>query len=83
MTFNPGVIEPRNMSMRQRRNHIFRSFKLPAFLQVELRASDTELKCQLNRALINMIKGKEEIDFAKLEELKHGIEMERLVVRRG
>ena len=80
MVFKPGVIEPRNMSVNQRRIFIAKNFTIPRFLLLELRAQDTDLKQLFSRTLAGMIKGKEDVDFEKLEELKHRVQMERLSV---
>ena len=75
-----GAIEPRNMSVKQRKQHISRNFKLPKYLVAEINQADTELKRQFVATLSRMFKGKEEIDFQKLEEMKHRLQMERLAV---
>ena len=80
MIYRPGAIEPRNMSANQRKRFISSNFKLPKYLVAEINEKDTDLKRQFITSLSKMVKGREEIDLGKLEDLKHRIQMARLVV---
>jgi hypothetical protein len=72
-----GVLQPRNMSKRQRKNAMIDQVKLPGYLRRTIMMMDTDAKVQFNKLAYGMVQGKIFFDTEALIVLRDQIDRER------
>jgi hypothetical protein len=72
-----GVLQPRNMSKRQRKLHMVKTINLPNYLIRHIMQMDTDAKVTFNELAQGMVIGKIDFDSDALIRLRDQIDRER------